>query len=345
MNSAIEIMVSESAESMRQGPTTNCALNRNCLLTAVITMLTCVPAGIGSQTIATDLSNLSPRLVRNSDPIEKQFWFSAPYVLAVTVTDRKLIGAKRSFEDTTIQLIQYAARVDTVLRGASVGKSISFVFFALTDPGPRYTLGPAQSYIVFLRNENGTLRTMSDGRDTSYEVFSGRHTTDEIPDIDVPEKIAYVLLTPGPDADLDLLSSTLGLNAAHSDTASPKYVWTLLTRLQKSPYRPLRDRACMAIMQEFWFHPDCLPSIKDSRDPSIRAKMDIMQKDPEDERTIAKQLKDAPQSFFGAERVDEKYVERVELFTFDTRALVRQAACDELKLLSPEKRFPSCRTQ
>lgn len=286
---------------------------------------------------------LQPRVVPPRRGLQ-DFWLSAPEVLVVKIVNFELKGPRRKFSSkggVILQLINFNAEVENVLKGSGVGNNINFYFFAKPDQKQQQFLSPGKRYIVSLRKEGKVLRSFSDGSQLALEVHSGRHDQPTPADLGLYETIAYILLTPGSDFDLQKFSYFLPESVAHAlDYASPKYIATPLSQLQVSSDDALRDLGCITLAQYFWFRPKCLRPPSEYRDSNLREIAKGFD-DRDVQLAVVNGIRDDPFAFFSTP--DKRYVtEWLELFTSDIRPEVRKAACDKLNSLRPRENFSNC---
>jgi len=285
---------------------------------------------------------MRPRLILQTDSVGKDFWLAAPYIVAVKVVAAQLDGPAIEVAPggvKVLQLLKFTANIENVIKGNIQEKKIDFFFFAKLDQNPSYYLYPGSRYIVSLRKEAGVLRSWADATQLKVEVFSGAHEQKELPlELGPGATIAYILLTPGHDCDIEAFGRRLTSSGADS-YASPGYTALLLARLQGRSNSVLRDSACVAMAQMLWFRPACLVQAKDSLDGGIRGLARRLLE--EDSVGTVETLRRDPLSLFPA-WVDD-ISQRLEFYTEDMRPQVRRAACESLGKMFPGKTFRHCK--
>lgn len=282
-------------------------------------------------------SRLVPRLILQTDPVGKEFWLAAPYILVVKVLGASEQGSPESIFDggpKTLQLLKFDARVENLIRGELPTK-ITFFFFAKLDQKPRYYLDPGKRYVVSLRSEGGVLRSWADATQLMIQVRSGSHRQQELPLELGPERtIAYILLTPGTDVDLREFGNSL----AWPSYGDPSYVNQLLKQLEHSPDPALRDSACLSIASMFWIRPGCLEQLIGSHDGNTQnAAAGFLNDDVHLlERIRANPFFQSPQHW------TDYSLQMIEIYTEDMRPEVRKAACESLRNFAPARTVASC---
>jgi len=266
-------------------------------------------------------------------------------VLVVKILKAELQGRPEPLEPKkklVLQLVKFTAEVENVITGIQLDNVISFYFFLNPDQSPRYWLEPGKRYVVFLRDEDGALRTMADCSQLALRVYSGRHAQRQLPtNLGPGPTIVYVLLVPGSECNF----SEFGMHLAPDqldEYASPRYIASLMSQLQQHAAPALRDRACLATAQAFWFRPPCLASCVKSSDAQIRETATVLLSGRDDKIGAPERLRKAPLSLMPTRM--EEYIEgRLEMFTSDVRPEVRRSACEDLGRLFPVRRYPQCK--
>jgi hypothetical protein len=271
-----------------------------------------------------------------------EFWLAAPYVVAVKIISANLQGSPQPIFQggpRTLQLIKFKADVDNVIKGDLQDKTITFFFFAKLDQKPSYYLDPGKRYIVSLRSEAGVLRSWADATQLNIEVHSGSHNEQDLPlELGPAVTIAYILLTPGTDFDLDAFRYSLGWPPY--SYGGPRYVNERLKQLQLHSNRNMRDSACLATASMFWHRPKCLEQAMDSPDSSIRQKARELLQD--NSVNLLKQLRTYPFSLFPTSWTDYM-IQMFDIYAEDMRPEVRKAACASLRSFAPHQTVEPCK--
>jgi hypothetical protein len=282
-------------------------------------------------------SKLRPRLILQTDPVGREFWLAAPYVLVVKVLGASEQGSPEAiFEGgpKTLQLLKFDASVENLIKG-DLPTKISFFFFAKLDQKPRYYLDPGKRYVVSLRSEGGVLRSWADATQLMIQVRSGLHRQQELPLELGPERtIAYILLTPGTDVDFREFGNSL----AWPGYGDPEYVNQLLKKLQGSPDPALRDSACLSIASMFWIRPKCLGQAIGGHDSNVqKAAAGFLN----DDVNLLERIRANP--FFQSPQQWTNYsLQMLEIYTEDMRPDVRRAACASLHSFAPTQPIKPC---
>jgi hypothetical protein len=286
---------------------------------------------------------MQPRLILQGEPVGAEFWLAAPDILAVKVVSAQAEGpaiAAVPRGTRVLQLMKFTADIENVIKGNIRDKRIAFFFFAKLDQNPSYYLYPGKRYIVSLRGEAGVLRSWADAVQLSVEVFSGMHNQQELPLALGPgAAIAYILLTPGSEYDVQAFGRRLASSTADY-YASPGYTRMLLTRLVDQPDPILRDSACLAMAQILWFRPTCLTRAAESPDESIRELARRLLRD--DSGHVEELLRHDPLALLPSPWVDN-ISQRLEIYADDMRPEVRNAACQYLSLAFPGRTVQHCK--
>lgn len=284
---------------------------------------------------------LKPRLILQGEPVGNGFWLAAPYVAAVRIVRADLVGARESIFQggpKVLQLIRFSANVENVIKGNLPEKTITFFFFVKTDQNPYYYLYPRKRYIVSLRNEGGVLRSWADASQLDIEVFSGAHNQKDLPlDLGPEATIAYILLTPGIDCDLNEFSHTLRW-PLYGD---PSYVNQRLAQLQLSSNAVLRNSGCLTAAIIFsGLVPRCLQQLLSSPDAGLRQEAARFLKG--DSANLALVLRKNPFYLFPAPWTDYM-TQMFEIYAEDLRPEVREAACESLRRFAPQQAVKHCK--
>ena len=311
-------------------------------INTMVTRLVVAIAIVSSLTGCRRAPELRPRLILQGEPVGDDFWLAAPYVLVVKIVRADLQGSPvATFQGgpRTLQLVKFAANVENTIKGDLPNTTISFFFYANPDLKPYYYLEPGKRYIVSLRSEGGVLRSWADASQLMIRVCSGSHNQKDLPlELGPDATIAYILLTPGADCDLQLFENNLFLSAySHGD---PGYVNQRLKQLQLSPDRALRDSACLTSATMFWHRPKCLEQCLDSPDSGTRRA--AANRLAHDDANLLGWLRNNPSALFPKHWTD--YMSQMfEIYTEDVRPEVRKAACASWRSFAPQQAAEHCR--
>jgi hypothetical protein len=286
---------------------------------------------------------LRPRLILKAEPVGKDFWLDAPYILVVKIINANEQGSPQAIFQggpKTLQLMRYEVNVENLIKGDLPAK-LTFFFFAKLDQKPHYDLLPGGRYIVALRSEGGVLRSWADATQLKIEVHSGSHSQNELPLDRGPETvIAYILLTPGADADLREFRNSL-IWSAYGD---PAYVNQRLKQLTLSPDPGLRDSACFTIANSFWIRPKCLEQALGSPDSNTRKTAASFLEDNKNDVDVLGLLRTNPTALFPIPPpLVDNSLQKLEIYTEDMRPEVRRAACAALHNVAPQRVAEACK--
>jgi hypothetical protein len=276
---------------------------------------------------------LEPRLIQPDEPVGKDFWLAAPYVLVVKILRAGLEGQKRSIfrgGEPTLQLVRFEADVENVIKGNLANKRISFYFFVETDHhGEAYFLSPGRRYIVSLRREGGVLRSWADATQLRIWVHSGAHAQRDLPlTLGAETSIAYIMLTPGAGCSLREFENTLSWSYG-----KPEYVQQRLERLQLSSDRELRESACLASAAWFAYRPQCLLAVAGSPDEGNRQQASGFLET--DDVNLAGLLQSNPPALFPE---GDYMAQMLGIYSQDLRPEVRKRAREILQRFRPQAR-------
>ncbi len=308
--------------------------------TAIVTRIVTATAMLASVAGCRRTPEMLPRLIRQGEPVGKEFWLAAPYLLVIKVTGSDLVGSLQpSFQGgpKILQLVKFSANVENAIKGNFHKGPITFFFFANIDQTPTYFLDRGKRYIVSLRSEGGILRSWADASQLKIEVHSGEHSQAGLPlDLGPEATIAYILLTPGTDCDLKTFANTLDW-PRYGD---PGYVNERLKQLERRSDRDLGDAACVVAASIFWHRPPCLRRCLQSSNPKTRESAARFLET--DRVNLLGRLQDDPSSLFPKPWSDYVW-QMLAIYTEDTRPEVRRAACRALQKISPQPGPERCK--
>ena len=284
---------------------------------------------------------LQPRAFLQGDDIGDNLYLNAPHILVVKITAADITDEEQHVfldYELKLRLVEYSAEVENVLKGEEVGANIRFFFYANTGQNPSRPLFEGR-FVVFLRKERGVYRTMTDHWERWLQVYSGRHDQDDLPRArEVRDLIAYILLHPGSDFDAITFRQGLPVSLGRLTFASRSYVASLMSELQTQPDDELRRDACIEMAMRLGIRPACLSTSLEGAKISELERESLMNVD--DTGTIA-MLQASPFPFMSPAE-ERRIAEDIQVYLFDARPSVRNAACKQLKRLWPETDFPSC---
>jgi hypothetical protein len=267
-----------------------------------------------------------------------------------------MVGPEVRTGNLTLRLVEVEADAEAVISGSLKPETIRFYTFADVPFVKQFKLYPKERCVVFLREEAGLLRTMADLDRSEIPVYSGLHSTSDLPDARsvaarvmpcvhsqlggdslTAMRVAYVALTPGQNSAPELLiAGVRNVGKLWSMAPSPYVVW-LLRQLQTNRDRGVRDEACIALAES----PagagadQCLLQVANGPD-SERAKraLNLLRVHEQDRVRLVETLKGWPGSL-SPDVVD--LAGRLELLTSHKNQEVRHLACRALGNL-----FPAC---
>jgi hypothetical protein len=284
---------------------------------------------------------LIPRLILQGEDVGGEFWLQAPYIAVVKVIRAGLEGPPQAIfrgGPKNLQPVRFDVNVENVIKGDLREGAISFIFIIKTDQNQDYYLRPGRRYIVSLRREANVLRSWADGTQLKIWVHSGSHRQQNLPLERGPSiTIAYILLTPGGDADLEEFRNSLGWPP--NSYGEPHYVHERLRELQLHPNRAVRDSACLSTASMFWYRPPCLAQVAESPDSHLQA---AAKNFLGDDVNLLGRLRSNP-FFLSPEPWTEYTLQMLEAFTDDMRPEVRKAACAYLRNVAPLRVVEACR--
>jgi hypothetical protein len=289
--------------------------------------------------ISCSAPEVRPRLILQEEPVGKEFWLAAPYILVVKIVSASEQGSPEPIfrrGPKTLQLVKFDANVENLIKG-DLPRTITFFFFVKLDQKPRYYLDPGQRYVVSLRSEGGHLRSWADASQLNIRVRSGSHSQKDLPlELGPEATIAYILLTPGADADLEEFGSSL----TWPSYGDPAYVNQRLKLLELSPNRALRDSACISTASMFLYRPKCLEQVLDSPDGNNREEAARLLKN--DDVNLSELLRANP-FFLSPQSWTDYSFQMLEILAEDMRPEVRKAACASLRSFARQRKVEICR--
>lgn len=295
--------------------------------------------------------SIYPRPLYSGERIQRDFWLSAPLIAVVKVHKIEQLQRKITIEPKVYEfrLTRVSAQVENVLAGKFAGDAVVFYFFAneLTEGGyhtVRYWLQPGERWIVFLREEGGVLRTMSDLEELRMPVNGGIHTQLEIPHSDsVAERIAYILLTPGRGYNTRFFNAALPGNLKRMlGIGGLKYTVMVLRDLLSHPDKNIRVSACLTLAEALPGQDRCLGELSDDSEDTIRTRAsELLRKHAAEAHAIADELKNHPLMGRFSGQIDD-LPDEMELYTTHRNKEVRELACKILTNCFPTHHSSNC---
>jgi len=165
-------------------------------------------------------------------------------------------------------LFEVKAGVEDVLKGSVSRGDIIFYFYG--SPLDEATIGSqvflpkiGQRYVLKLRDEAGTLRTVVDWAEWPHDqVYSGYHSPSFLdPRWTVEESIARILLVPGNEFERLTYAGKMDRAASLAEgLVGPLKAMQILQSLLERPECEIRTAACIVLAQYYPGHDDCLPA-------------------------------------------------------------------------------------
>jgi hypothetical protein len=309
---------------------------------------------VGVVIASAQVPHIYPRVLLPGDAVGGSFWLSAQDIAVVRIETVEWVGPEIEItppQKIVVRLISVAADVESVIRGTLPVGRIRFYTFAntLSQNGYHTVLAWMEKgarYIVFLREDGGTLRTVADVASGSIRIWSGRH--DPIPTSqadparqDPGMAIALLALTPSADVDRGFSINIQRTSDNLSQFVPPKEIASLLRGLLIHSDAQVRAQACLTLSRNFSYRDPCLPRLLSSTDEAIRQQAQMWSRMKSPTQALLKSLREDPFSLSISGRIKD-FPGDLELFTFDSDPSVRQQACDTLRRLFPPFHFPNC---
>ena len=190
---------------------------------------------------------------------------AAPLILVVKILSTELTSERAPDPSGSgrLRLAKTHASVENVIQGSLKESDVSFAFFTtLSEPGVHggpYWFEPGQRWIVFLRQECGTLRTITDTPGMDIRVRTGRHDTRDFPEGSDPNMaIGYILLTPG----VDIRPGDVYVDTERVwGTVPERFFLAKVNLFLKSSDKRFREGGCVDIAVHYGLDADCLASV------------------------------------------------------------------------------------
>lgn len=209
--------------------------------------------------------------------------------------------------------------------------------------------------ILFLREEGGRLRPLEDLLNYSVRVHgdsipqwvseSNEYGTDHyIPSVSADDAqagfaIARAVLTPDKQ-NAEAFAQSLRSNVGIAQLAtSARYTVRILRGLLKYSEKQIRDRACLALTEDYLGQGDCVESLPDLP-PSDRARM--MSRLTDQEHQITGILEHNPMQGLVASNHRMEVLDRLELLRSHRSRRVRRLACAAIDRFYPEPHIERC---
>jgi len=194
---------------------------------------------------------LTPNVHQLSEPELIQ---AAPIVVVGVCTNRATVNRPIQKDGLQLQLARVSLRVENVLRGKIPGSQVNYLVYgtAAGHAGPAVNMIPTvgQRVCVFLREDDGTLRSFIDVYQAMVGIHSGRHRT--VPPGSLAEQVSHLLLVPGEEVSVDTYASQLP-NDVHTSVQilGPLKSYRLLELIAGSSVPRVQASACREIYSAF----------------------------------------------------------------------------------------------
>ncbi len=284
---------------------------------------------VGCSTVPT----FRPELVSRKPP---DYWLSAPIIAVVRVLNTSLLRqvAKPAARPLSpIRLMRVDGYVETVLKGSlGLGQIAYYVYVAGEGgrPNAGAKLVTGSRWIVFLREDQGFLRSYTDIDTLNLRVASGSHSPLDIPGDRPPGyKIAVVLLTPGSLLDVQPFLEYLPVAVADVRFIAKA---TDIADILKGLFRispTAHNRACLVLAEQFWEQDACLLDLRDSPDGQVRdASRALLKKSARNIHSVVRRLRESP---FNLDGSSTDPTEELEMLLGNSNPEVRSLAAAALK--------------
>lgn len=179
---------------------------------------------------------------------------NAPIIVLGLCTRLETVGGELHRPDMALQQVRISLEVENVVRGQVPPGKIVYYAFASADGHAGGAINvfprPGQRLFAFLRNDTGSLRSMTDVYDSMIAVHSGRHP--RLPRGTVSQQISEVLLLPGEQAPLDVYASQVDHDAWVSwHLIGPLETYRLLQKALQNPQVAIRLPVCKEMYETF----------------------------------------------------------------------------------------------
>lgn len=304
---------------------------------------------------------ISPHI--DSGPMPADIWVYSPIIVAGTIVDVAPAGSATDFEflgsHLSLRLRRITVDVEKAIEGdLSPGRIEVLMFlYEFETKGRGYAIGPNPFYpvvgqrkIMFLRRENGLLRSWSDVYSMDIELFGGKLQGLVFEQSDTAgDRILRTFLTANADADSGRLAGEITKKlGALIGFGSPKKTVALLRRLTaKGGDLRLRHSACLALAEWFLGEGRCLDEMSGAGDPQfVSNAMRILARNRSNEAGLLWELEHDPflvPPISPTSRIDYA-IEVFELLTEHPSEKVRAASCELVTRLKSRESLPHCRT-
>lgn len=304
---------------------------------------------------------LYPRVLMHPAWVGNEFFLSAPNIVVAYVHSVKHLGPEFPLTPrSSLRLVKIDADVETIIAGGLRPGPITFYGFADLPWYKGFRIRPESSYVLFLREDAGVLRTMADPDGDELQTHSGFHDTADLPDprstaerimpcvheqVDegrlVGMRVAYVALTPGRGFNPESMAQHLEGDLGKVWSRAPlQYVALLLKKLQSNGDAGVRAAACITLAEHAPGGDACLVDVAKGPDAALRKRAEQrLRVDDENIPRLIERLKMAPHSL-SPDVVD--LAGRLELLTTHRNDRVRSLACKALRNFFPTCSFPEC---
>jgi hypothetical protein len=295
--------------------------------------------------------NLTPRVILPGESPGASFWLRAPEIVVVKVASADLVGPEieiTSPQRLVVRLATIKGTVENVLRGdRPVDRPIIFYFFTNIPSSngfttPKYWLDVDSRYIVFLREDNGVLRTMADVAPPEILILTGRHSQADLTREDPARAILQLALSPSSDYE-----PTFGSNLQHTELSIQEFVKPsdlarYLRMLLSHPDMTVQTEACLVLSRRFRYRDPCLPRLLESTDQRVRAQARMwMREGTGTTNALITALRENPWSLSLSGNVED-LASDLAIFIWDSDRQVRHEACMTIRRLFPASEPTGC---
>jgi hypothetical protein len=282
-------------------------------------------------------------------------------IIVVAVVERNTVVAKHlqaaRYAHVYLDLHMVECKRENTIKGGLTGQELRFFYFADGrypdgDANPLYKqlfdATPGSRYLLFLKRDGDTLRSIGDVGPYSILIAAGHHREQPMEFDEIGERIADILLTPGDGANLDLLSKILGRSSAAADFWSSRPHTVKLLRQLFPLGEPLHSQACGVLVESYSGQEDCLQTIADDPNESAanreEASKELKEKS-EDRKRFLQDLKDPAALDYQRRAAGDSWHrirEELETLLFNPDPLQHERACTALKRYFPRTTEPKC---
>jgi hypothetical protein len=268
-------------------------------------------------------------------------------VTSVESTGHKSRQIERQGTLTRLLWLQVRVKIENVLRGelSSTGDSV-FYYFEWgewpTQGVNKEHLMPGIRTILFLRKDNGVLRTIVDLYSSHIKITTGSHKSMKIGTGEpVAKTIARLALTPGDDFNPEAFDGNQARMFWADGIDEPIEAAAILVKLLSYPDPRVRDRACIELVDGFQVQEDCLREVTDS-DSAILGKQS-QERLSRTQASMRSRLESASlnelERSLSVSDTDKVWRQLVILLLSSDRS-IRETSCKQLHSYFPGRKYP-----